>query len=66
MRKIIFIIGVILLSSCANQKTTTYYPKLIYTDYSKDSIFFVEFNRNGTIRHSFALPISRLIIKQNK
>ncbi len=62
----------ILLTSCKLTKDRisyqdkNYYTGSIFIDYANDSIYFVEFNRNGSIRHNLALPFSQVIITKKK
>lgn len=73
MKKLTLLIALIILTSCKTQLVknyqvsvgkTNYYTEQIYLDYANDSIFFVEFNRNGEIRRNGAFRISEVIIKE--
>lgn len=65
----------ICLSSCkthintaykVKEKTTNYYTEQVYLDYATDSIFFVEFKRNGEVRRKGAFPVSQVIVEEKK
>lgn len=73
MKKLLLLLVVVLTASCKTQLVknyqvsvgkTNYYTEQICLDYANDSIFFVEFNRNGEIRRNGAFRISEVIIKE--
>lgn len=73
MKTLTLLIVLIILTSCKTHLVknyqvsvgkTNYYTEQIYLDYGNDSIFFVEFNRNGEIRRNGAFRIREVKIKE--
>lgn len=75
MKKLLLPLIIICLGSCKTQiaskykvaaKDTNYYTEQVYVDYGHDSIFFVEYKRNGEVRRKGSFPVSNVIVEQKK
>ena len=78
MKRILVLLALVTLASCKSLNTPikplvkvtdkvtgdAYYTEQVYIDYGEDSIYFVEFKRNGEIRRNGAFPVSQVIIEE--